>query len=58
MNLASPRTWLFLAGVLALALAVFYWSLPSHTVGIIGGADGPTAIFITGKPQSNRKNGA
>lgn len=22
----------------------------SHTIGIIGGADGPTAIFITGNP--------
>lgn len=23
----------------------------SHTIGIIGGADGPTAIFVTGNPQ-------
>lgn len=22
----------------------------AHTIGIIGGADGPTAIFITGNP--------
>lgn len=22
----------------------------SHTIGIIGGADGPTAVFITGNP--------
>ncbi len=50
MNLANPKTWLFLAGVVAVLLAAFYWSLPSHTVGIIGGADGPTAIFITRTP--------
>ena len=50
MNLANPRTWLFLAGVLVVLLATFYWSQPSHSVGVIGGADGPTAIFITRKP--------
>lgn len=50
MNLANPRTWLFLAGVLVVLLATFYWSQPSHSVSVIGGADGPTAIFITGKP--------
>lgn len=50
MNLANSKTWLFLAGVVAVLLAAFYWSQPSHTVGIIGGADGSTAIFITGTP--------
>lgn len=24
----------------------------SHSIGIIGGADGPTAIFITGDPSA------
>ena len=24
----------------------------SHSIGIIGGADGPTAIFVTGDPLS------
>ncbi len=24
----------------------------SHSIGIIGGADGPTAIFVTGSPVS------
>ena len=24
----------------------------SHTIGIIGGADGPTAIFVTGSPMA------
>lgn len=25
----------------------------SHSIGIIGGADGPTSIFLTGDPISN-----
>ncbi len=50
MNLANPRTWLFLAGVLAVILAIIAWSRPSDTIAVIGGADGPTAIFITRKP--------
>lgn len=23
----------------------------AHTIGIIGGADGPTAVFVTGSPR-------
>lgn len=26
----------------------------SHAIGIIGGADGPTAVFVTGNPASGR----
>ena len=41
--------WLILAGVLILCLgAVVLWFLPeSRSIGVIGGADGPTAIFVT-----------
>ena len=41
--------WLILAGVLLLCLgaAALGFLSESRSVGVIGGADGPTAIFVT-----------
>lgn len=51
VNLANPKTWYFLAGVLAVILLIsLIGNRPgAQSVGIIGGADGPTAVYITGK---------
>lgn len=49
MNLASGKAWLILASVLIvllLAVGIGRW-YATGTVAVIGGADGPTAIFIT-----------
>ena len=45
----KPNKWLILAGILILCLGVaVLWFLPeSRSLGVIGGADGPTAIFVT-----------
>lgn len=51
VNLANPKTWYFLAGVLAAILLIsLIGNRPrAQSLGIIGGADGPTAVYITGK---------
>ena len=45
------KIWFFIVSVLGILLLV--WGAVLHaaesaTIGIIGGADGPTAIFVTG----------
>ena len=50
----TTKKWLLIV-LCIVALALVAFSLISlaaqqNTVGIIGGADGPTAIFITGSP--------
>ena len=55
--LANPKTLLLggaaqfgIFGALVMALALFGFSLPeAASIGIIGGADGPTSIFVTSK---------
>ena len=44
---ASPWRWLFAAAAALLALWMALASMPAQTSGIIGGADGPTAIVVT-----------
>ena len=46
-RLASPWRWLFAAAAALLALWMALASMPAQTSGIIGGADGPTAIVVT-----------
>ena len=45
----KPNKWLILGGILVLcAAAAVLWFLPeSRSLGVIGGADGPTAILVT-----------
>ncbi len=52
----SPWRWVFLAGAVLAALWTALQALPlllfrgiSAGIGVIGGADGPTAIFLTGR---------
>lgn len=51
---ASPWRWVFVVvAVLALLTGLSRWAfrqlmLPSNAIGVIGGADGPTAVFVTG----------
>lgn len=39
---------LFLAGVMAFSNSLLKWALRGRTVNLVGGSDGPTAIFVTG----------
>ena len=59
----SPWRWLCLAGILLsaaalfrggvnLALSLFTFFLSKQSIGIVGGADGPTTIFITRSQES------
>ena len=56
----KKRSWgilaLFLVGFALAALGIAglcLYVLPSRSVGVIGGADGPTAIFVTGPGMDN-----
>ena len=54
MNLANKKTWWFLAGVAcAMLLIVTVQKNWNRSIGIIGGADGPTAIFLSSKLAPN-----
>ena len=48
MNLANPKTWWFLAGVACVVMLVSWFTSWRGSIGIIGGADGPTAIYVSG----------
>lgn len=55
MNLANKKTWWFLAGVAcAMLLIVTVQKNWNRSIGIIGGADGPTVIYVSDK--RNRKH--
>lgn len=48
MNLANPKIWWFLAGVACVVMLVTWVTSWRGSIGIIGGADGPTAIYVSG----------
>ncbi len=47
--LKKKRVWLALIAVFVIVVLAFGGEDESATIGIIGGADGPTAIFVAGK---------
>ena len=58
MNLANKKTWWFLAGVACVMLLIVTvqknWN---RSIGIIGGADGPTVIYVSDKKESQTPTG-
>ena len=58
MNLANKKTWWFLAGVAcAMLLIVTVQKNWNRSIGIIGGADGPTVIYVSDKKESQTPTG-
>lgn len=49
------KRWIYLLGAMMLGLCISFTSYAADAISVIGGADGPTSVFLAGKVGAGTK---